>query len=193
MIRSATLADIPAMLQIYAPYVLHTGYSFEYAVPTEEEFARRLTHHIHYCPWFVWEENGQVLGYAYGAPAFERAAYSWCAEVSVYLAPQVQGKGVGRKLYAALETVLFRLGYRVIYAIITTENAASIAFHQALGYEKRAEFPGCGIKFGREMGTVWLEKRSAAEGIPAAMPTAWEEVVKTNEKLSDILANLSLS
>ena len=70
MIRFATKADIPAILDIYAPYVLETGYSFEYTVPTLEAFTQRFDHHTSYCPWLVWEENGVVLGYAYGAPAF---------------------------------------------------------------------------------------------------------------------------
>ena len=193
MIRFANTADIPAMLEIYSYYVLNTGYSFEYTVPTQEEFARRLAHHTHYCPWLVWEENGNVLGYAYGAPAFERAAYSWCAEVSIYLANDQHGRGIGRKLYHALETILFRQGYRIIYAIITSENHGSIAFHQTLGYEKRAEFPDCGVKFGRNLGTIWLEKRSNSVAIPTNMPIAWEDIVHNDGKLKNILDNLSLS
>ena len=144
MIRLATEKDIPAILDIYAPYVLETAYSFEYTVPTAEEFTARFRHHTHYCPWLVWEEDGVVLGYAYGAPAFERAAYRWCGEVSIYLASSAQGRGIGKKMYAALEELMKRLGYRVLYAIVTSENAPSIAFHEALGYRQRALFPDCG-------------------------------------------------
>ena len=193
MIRFATEADIPAILDIYAPYIINTGYSFEYTVPTREEFTKRFAHHTSYCPWLVWEEDGRVLGYAYGAPAFERAAYSWCAEVSIYLSPQIQGKGVGKKLYAVLEHILFLQGYQVIYAIITSENQPSIAFHEALGYQLRAQFDNCGIKFGRRLGTVWLEKCRISAEIPTKMPVHYAEVVKNDENLKNILAILSLS
>ena len=193
MIRIATAADIPAILSIYAPYVLHTGYSFEYTVPTEEAFTQRFLHHTAYCPWLVWEENGTVLGYAYGAPAFERAAYQWCAEVSIYLSPEIQGRGIGKKLYAALEDILFRQGYRVIYALVTSENEGSIAFHEALGYRKRADFQNCGVKFGRWLGVIWLEKRAQTDDIPTNSPIPWSVFVKNDENLKNILSILSLS
>ena len=192
MIRLAAEGDIPAMLAIYGPYVLETAYSFEYTVPTREEFKDRFAHHTHYCPWLVWEEDGRVLGYAYGAPAFQRAAYGWCAEISVYLSPEIQGRGIGRRLYRALEQLLFKQGYQVIYAIVTSENTPSILFHRALGYEIRAEFPGCGIKFGRRLGTVWLEKRLETVEIPAKFPYAWEEFVQNGENIKNILDNLCL-
>ena len=68
MIRIATTADIPAILAIYGPYILHTTRTFEYTVPTEAEFTTRFLSYTRQFPWLVWEENGQVLGYAYGSP-----------------------------------------------------------------------------------------------------------------------------
>ena len=193
MIRLATESDIPAMLEIYGPYVLETAYSFEYTVPTAEEFTRRFRHHTHYCPWLVWEEDGAVLGYAYGAPAFERMAYRWCAEVSIYLAPAAQGKGVGRRMYAVLEQLLQHQGYRVLYAIVTTDNGPSVAFHEAVGYRQRAVFEDCGYKFGRWYGTVWLEKRMVFVENPTNIPVEWERIVENDRIVPNILANLSLS
>lgn len=193
MIRLAKESDIPAILEIYGPYVLETAYSFEYSVPTREEFTARFRHHTHYCPWLVWEEDGKVLGYAYGAPAFERAAYRWCGEVSVYLAPQARGRGIGKGLYAALEKLMRHQGYRMLYAIVTSENTGSIAFHEALGYRVRAVFPDCGYKFGRWVGTVWLEKRLEFQEDPAEMPADWASLVENDRFTPNILANLSLS
>ena len=193
MIRPATAADIPAILNIYGPYVLNTGCSFEYTAPTEQAFRERFAHHTAFCPWLVWEEAGTVLGYAYGAPAFERAAYSWCAEISIYLAPQAQGRGIGRRLYGALEKLLFGQGYRVLYALVTSENAPSLAFHRALGYRQFADFESCGVKFGRWLGVIWLEKRKNSVEIPTKLPDMWSEIVKDDEKLKNILAILSLS
>lgn len=103
MIRFATEADIPAILDIYGPYVLNTAVSFEYTVPTLEEFTQRFRETTKQFPWLVWEESGKVLGYAYGSLPFGRAAYRWVCASSIYLAPQAQGKGIGRKLYSVLE------------------------------------------------------------------------------------------
>ncbi len=193
MIRFATPDDIAAMLGIYAPYVENTTYTFEYTVPTYETFLSRVTQYTRQLPWLVWEENGEVLGYAYGSLPFERAAYAWCAEVSVYLAPKAHGRGIGRKLYAVLEEILWRQGYRVIYALITSENTGSLAFHEKVGYRFSAEFPGCGLKFGRWLGVIWMEKRSNLVETPSCAPVPWHTIVQNDEELANILADLSLS
>ena len=193
MIRMATMADIPAILDIYGPYVLTTTHTFEYSVPTQEQFTQRFEAYTARCPWLVWEEEGVVLGYAYGSEPFERAAYGWCAEVSVYLRPEAKGRGIGKKLYAVLEHILWEQGYRVIYALITTENKDSLAFHEAVGYQNTAVMPDCGLKFGRWLGIVWMEKRSETVTIPIRQPVTWREVVKSDKILDDILAILSLS
>ncbi len=193
MLRIAQASDIPAMLDIYAPYVLGSTYTFEYDVPSVEVFTARFLEHTAQFPWLVWEEQGCVYGYAYAGAPFERAAYSWCAEVSIYLAPKIQGRGIGRTLYEALETILWGQGYRTIYALITTENTASVAFHEHLGYREFAQFPSCGLKFGRWLGIKWLQKQSDSVEIPMRTPTSWESLVKNHEKLENILAILSLS
>ena len=193
MIRIATEADIPQMLAIYAPYVENTTYSFEYAPPTLEEFSRRFAKYTAQCPWLVWEEAGQVVGYAYGSLPFERAAYAWCAEVSIYLHPDAQGKGIGRNLYAAVEDILWRQGYRIIYALITTENEGSLRFHEKVGYTYCAQFDDCGIKFGRSLGVVWMEKKVQSVELPTSMPTPWRSIVKNDRNLMDVLASLTLS
>ncbi len=193
MIRIATKEDLAQMLAIYAPYVENTTYSFEYTPPTLEQFTHRFCKYTSQCPWLVWEENGQVLGYAYGSLPFERAAYAWCAEVSIYLAPEVQGKGIGRKLYAAVEEILWRQGYRIIYALITSENEGSLRFHEKVGYAYCAQFPGCGIKFGKSLGVIWMEKRSKSVGLPSVPPTPWHSIVENDRNLLDVLASLHLS
>ena len=120
MIRFATEKDLSAMLAIYKPYVENTTYSFEYEVPSREVFARRFHDHVAQFPWLVWEEDGTVLGYAYAGAPWERAAYRWCAEVSIYLDNRIHGRGIGRQLYDRLEEILTKQGYRVSYALITT-------------------------------------------------------------------------
>ncbi len=102
MIRMATTADIPAILEIYAPYVENTAISFEYSVPSLEAFTARFTRITARFPWLVWEEKGKILGYAYGSLPWERAAFQWCAEVSIYLHPDAHRKGIGSALYRVL-------------------------------------------------------------------------------------------
>ena len=106
MLRIATEKDVPAILDIYGPYVLNTTASFEYTVPTEAEFLARFRDITAQFPWLVWEEQGRILGYAYGSAPYTRAAYSWCAEPSIYLREEARGRGIGRKLYGALEAIL---------------------------------------------------------------------------------------
>lgn len=193
MIRIATTRDIPGILAVYGPYVLETAYTFEYTVPTEAEFTARFLNYTKQFPWLVWEEAGQILGYAYGSAPFSRAAYQWCCEVSVYLAPQAQGRGIGRKLYEALEAILLRQGYRVIYALVSTENTGSIRFHERLGYRQITVMPDCGVKFGRWVGIVYLEKRVNMVDIPSIPPRPWLEFVENDRNFLENLGIFPLS
>lgn len=193
MIRIAVEADVPAILSIYAPYILTTTYTFEYTVPSDEEFLQRFRDTTQQFPWLVWEEDGQILGYAYGSAPFARAAYRWCCEGSIYLRPQARGRGIGKKLYLALEAIFRMQGYRKAYAIITSENSDSLAFHRRLGYEHLAEFPECGFKHGRWLGVTWMEKTLKSDTIPSFFPTPWPSVMQDVEKFPNILDILSLS
>ena len=180
-VRSACEGDLPGILAIYAPYVESTTVSFEYEAPSLEDFTRRFRDITRQFPWLVWEEEGRILGYAYGSAPFERAAYRWCAEPSIYLAPEAQGRGIGRRLYEALEDLLGKQGYQLLYAIITDQNAASIAFHEHLGYRRLAHFGGCAYKFGENLGILWMEKRLSPVEIPSIFPKSWKEVVETDK------------
>ena len=171
-IRQATVQDVPRILEIYAPYVQNTAISFEYAVPTPEAFTQRFLGITAQFPWLVWEEKGVILGYAYGSAPFERAAFQWSAEASIYLCPEACGKGIGRKLYGALEQLLQEQGYKKVYAIITTANEPSIAFHKAVGYRHTATMPDCGYKLGSWYGIVWMEKELNTWDTPPHEPNS---------------------
>ena len=193
MIRLATETDVPAILAIYAPYVENTTVSFEYDVPCRREFMQRFYTITEQFPWLVWEENGEILGYAYAARPFPRAAYSWDAEPSIYLRQDAKGRGIGRKLYAALEEILKLQGYQVLYAIITQENDASVAFHEKTGYTMLSLFPRCGFKNGRWLGVYWMEKRLFSVESPKSFPIPFPRLRQDSQRISDILFNLSLS
>jgi len=193
MIRNAMESDISEILGIYAPYVLNSTATFEYDVPSEAAFLQRFRDITAQFPWLVWEEEGRILGYAYASRPYARAAYSWCAEPSVYLLPEVRGKGIGTKLYAVLESCLKIQGYQLLYALVTQENTPSMNFHLHRGYFIRAEFPDCAWKFGRSLGVSWLEKRLTIVENPSIFPTPWPHIMQDAQKFSDILDNLSLS
>lgn len=193
MIRVATPADVPEILELYAPYVQNTTCSFEYEPPTEIAFLERFLTITEKFPWLVWEEDGRILGYAYASAPFHRAAYSWCAEPSIYLRKEAWGRDIARRLYVALEELLRQQGFQVMYSLITEGNENSLRFHEKCGYVTKTVLPNCGFKFGRWLGLVWMEKRLKPVEIPSNMPIRWAEYVQDAQKISDILDSLSLS
>jgi len=193
MIRVAEERDLGAMLEIYRPYVENTTVSFEYTVPTEGEFLERFRETTAQFTWIVWEADGEILGYAYASRPFQRQAYWWCAEPSIYVMSAAQGHGIGKKLYTALEELLKLQGYLVLYAWVTGENTGSVRFHERLGYKISMELEKCGYKLGRWCGLVWMEKRLNYVENPMDFPTSWGSIRQDEQKICDILYNLSLS
>ena len=193
MIRPATEKDVPEILAIYAPYVENSTATFEYDVPCRRCFLQRFLDITAQFPWLVWEEEGRILGYAYAGAPYTRAAFSWCAEPSIYLRQEAKGRGIGRKLYTVLEEILAQQGYQVLYALITSENSESLRFHKRMGYEIKADFPDCGYKFNRWLGLIWMEKRLKIVHSPSGFPTPWKSIVQDAERFSNILDKLSLS
>ena len=193
MIRIAKPEDVPRILAVYAPYIMTSTATFEYDVPCKKEFLQRFLNITAQYPWLVWEENGNILGYAYAAAPFTRPAYAWCAEPSIYLSAEARGRGIGKKLYAALEQILYRQGYQVLYALVTGENHSSLRFHEKEGYFVKTEFTNCGYKFNRWLSLIWMEKRINFVENPSGFPKPWKSIVQNAENLTDILDNLSLS
>ena len=176
-VRIAAPEDLPAMLEIYSPYVENTTYSFEYDVPCLRSFTQRFYDHTAQFPWLVWEEDGTVLGYAYAGLPFERPGYRWDAEVSIYVRSDAHGQGIGRALYTRLEEILTKQGYRTLYSVITGENTGSLEFHYKMGYRHLATFPNCGFKHGRWLDVVWLQKELNPFTTPTGFPKKWTEVM----------------
>ncbi len=193
MIRPATEQDVPEILKIYAPYVENTTISFEYDVPAPDVFLGRFREITAQFPWLVWEEDGRLLGYAYGSYPFERAGFAWCAEASIYLREEARGRGIGAALYAVLEEILTRQGYCLLYALITAENRPSLRFHEKCGYRTVMVLPDCGRKFDRWLSLSWMEKRLKIGENPSVPPLPWMSIVQDAERFCNILDSLSLS
>ena len=170
-IRMATEEDAHALLAIYASYILKTGITFEYAVPTEIQFRDRIRHVLEKYPYLVAEKNGEIVGYSYAKEFGERAAFSRSVETVLYLREDMRGGGIGRMLYAELERLLKKQNVTNMYAAVAyretedeTITHASPCFHLAMGYEKKAHFTACGYKFGRWYDIIWYEKMISEHG-----------------------------
>lgn len=165
LIRMATENDAEELLEIYSYYVTNTAITFEYDIPSVTEFSRRIRNTLKMYPYIVAMEKNHIIGYAYAAAFKERAAYDWAVETTIYLKQNYKNKGLGKKLYNALENILKRqniLNLNACIAYISADDThldnTSTAFHQHLGYEKAAHFKKCGYKFGTWYDMIWMEK-----------------------------------
>ena len=164
-IRSAGEDDAEALLEIYAPYVENTAITFEYAVPSPEEFRARIRGKLQKYPYLVAQRGEELLGYAYTSAFVGRAAYDYSAETTIYLKQTQRKQGLGRKLYRALEDVSAAQGILNLNACIGYPEAEdahltknSVQFHRHLGYTWVGQFHRCGYKFGTWYDMVWMEK-----------------------------------
>ena len=164
-IRTAKREDAERLREIYAYYVAETAISFEYKVPSVDEFAGRIERTLKKYPYLVIVRDGRTEGYAYAGPLKERAAYDPSCEVSIYIDRGSRRGGLGGALYAALEDELKKIGIVNLYACVAypekedeylTTNSAD--FHEHLGFRTVGRFHGCAKKFGRWYDMIWMEK-----------------------------------
>lgn len=180
-IRPATVADAETLLAIYAPYVLNTAITFEWAVPSVGTFADRMRRVLAKYPFLAACSNGEIIGFAYAAPFKERAAYAWAVETSLYVRMDSRRQGIGGALHGALEQALRAQGVLNMNACIASPEREdeyltrdSLAFHARLGYRLVGEFLRCGRKFNRWYNMAWMEKHIGEHGDnpPAVKPFA---------------------
>ncbi len=164
-LRMVSPEDAEQLLGIYAPYVSDTAVSFEYEVPSLEEFRSRVEHVLERYPWLCAEQDGKLLGYASTKAFIPRAAYDWTAETTVYIRRDCCRAGLGSRLYRALEEISRAQNLTRLYACIgvpETEDEyltfSSRDFHRHMGYRTAGTFRRCGWKFGRCYDMVWMEK-----------------------------------
>ncbi|MDX2142621.1 MAG: GNAT family N-acetyltransferase [Rhodospirillaceae bacterium] len=164
-IRPATEEDLPAIQEIYAHYVLTSTSSFEEEAPTVAEMTARWQKlEVQRMPYFVAMVGKRIAGYAYGGPFRERSAYRYTIEDSIYIAPDMMGRGIGNALMSALIDRCIALGYRQMIAVIgDSANAASIALHSRHGFAVIGALRSSGYKFGKWSDAV-LMQRALGEG-----------------------------
>lgn len=165
IIRTVTEKDAHELLEIYRPYVEDTAITFEYDVPSVEEFSDRIRRISANYPYIAAVENGKIAGYAYAGVFKNRAAYDWSVEVTVYVNKGLHRKGIGAKLYSALEKLLAAQHITNLYACVAYPEKEdeyltfdSVKFHEKMGYTIIGTFHRCAFKFNKCYHMVWLEK-----------------------------------
>jgi len=183
-IRLARPEDAPALVDIYSYYILNTAVTYEYEVPSVEDFAARISRVLEKYPYLIAQRGDEVLGYAYAGTFIARAAADWNTEVSVYIKHTAKGLGLGRRLYEVLENILRQQGIVNLAAAIAAPNSLddeyltrdSLKFHRRMGYSFAGEFKQNGHKFGRWYNLVWMEKHIGEHDVYMLRPKTLDEV-----------------
>jgi phosphinothricin acetyltransferase len=149
MIRPVKAADAKAITSIYNYYIKETAITFEEIPLSIGEMEKRIADISAVFPYLVWEEEGEVTGYAYIHKYHERSAYRFTLEDSIYLKNGREGKGTGKVLFAALLDAAKKHGAHVIMSLITVPNDRSVALHEKFGFVKKGQFDEVGFKLGK--------------------------------------------
>ena len=157
-IRTARAEDAGDIQAIYAPFVQETSVSFETVPPSVETMAARISSNLARHGYFVAQLDAGILGFAYASPYRPRPAYDRTAEVSVYLAPQAQGRGIAQALYRALFAHLAARGFHTAVAIVTLPNPQSAQLHERCGFAHVGSLQDVGRKFGQWYGTAIYQR-----------------------------------
>lgn len=160
-VRDATIADLPAVAAIYTHYVLRTTITFNTEVRTPREWIDRFEREIHDGPYhlLVADRHGTVVGFVETQRFRPKPAYDRSVELSVYVAPDAQGHGVGSSLYAELlERLVADERFHRAYAIVALPNDPSIAFHERWGFAHRGTLTETGYKFGHYLDVAYYER-----------------------------------
>jgi len=149
LIRPAPPGDAPCLADIYNPYITDTVITFEEEPISAQEMEERIRKVMATYPWIVWEEDGQVLGYAYASSWRSRHAFRFAVETTIYMDMGHHGKGIGEKLYRALVQALRERGFHSALGCLALPNGPSVALHEKLGFTKVGHMREAGWKFSR--------------------------------------------
>ena len=159
MIRDATLNDAAKIVDIYNHYISDSVVTFEQEIISagimQERISKVLDSKL---PWLVAEQDSNIIGYCYATPWKERSAYRFSVEVTVYLHPQVKGRGWGSQLYQSLFEQLKQKQIHAVMGGITLPNEASIKLHEKFGMNKVAHFKQVGYKFEQWLDVGYWQK-----------------------------------
>lgn len=178
MIRIACAEqDAAAIHAIYAPHIAASAVTFETELPSVEAMRERISTRLHHYPWLVWEQDGDVLGYAYASRFRDRAAYDWIAETSVYVHADAYRRSIAGRLYRGLLDTLALQGINQAVGVITLPGEASVAMHERMGFAAAGVWRKAGYKLGRWWDVGVWQKALQASMIPPRPITPFAELV----------------
>ena len=187
-IRLASTDDADGIRAVYAPFV-DTPVTFEEEAPSCEAYRERIAEICEKYPCLVAEEGGRVVGFAYAHELRERIAFQWNAELSVYLAPDAQGQGVGSRLYAALIELLRLMGIKAAYGVVTSPNPASERLHRAFGFALMGVQPHAGFTCGAWHDVAWYVREIAPFEDEPAPPAPFPSYASAHpDQVSEVIA-----
>lgn len=149
IIRKVKIEDSKAIQEIYNYYITNSIVTFDEQEKTLEEFEHKISVTTKSHPWFVLEENGEIIAFAYASEWKDKSAYKQSVEGTIYIKHKHEGKGIGTNLYSYLINYLKSNGYHSILGVISLPNDSSIALHEKLKFEKVAHFKEIGRKFNK--------------------------------------------
>lgn len=158
MIRPMMLEDLQSVMEIYNDAILHTTALYRTHPETLEE--RENWFHEHKKnnePMFVYEEDGEVVGFASFNRFYPNEGYKYSMEHSVYVSPKHQRKGIGKKLLQTLIEEAKKREVRTLIAVIDSENIASIKLHEQFGFQFAGRLKNVGYKFGKWLDIVYYQ------------------------------------
>ena len=177
-VRVATPGDAEQVRSIYGPVVRDTAISFETEVPTAERLAERIETTLRTLPWFVHEQDGEIMGYAYATQLRERAAYRWSVEVSVYVRPHARTSGVGRGLGNAVLDALTEQGYVNAFGIVALPNPGSVRLMESLGFFQVGVLRKAGYKLGAWHDVGWWQRTLARHSDEPSEPVPFAQLTR---------------
>ena len=148
MIRPVKISDAQSILDIYNHYVLNTVVTFDLEALSLNDFKAKINSIVPQYPFLVFEENNEILGYAYGSKFRPKPAYNQTVESTVYVKQGEHGKQIGTRLYAELLRLLKLDNYHVVLGVLTLPNENSVKLHEKFGFKQVAHLKEVGLKFG---------------------------------------------
>lgn len=159
MIRAVEPKDYLECLEIYNYYILNTSISFEIKKLTLEEYTNKINKIIEKYPFLVYEENNEILGFAYLDEFNFREAYKTTADLTIYLKPNKTKKGIGTMLYQKLEKLAINNNIYLIISLITASNTISQSFHKKNGFSFIATIDNIAYKNNKWESLSYYQKR----------------------------------
>ena len=187
-IRIAEINDAQRILEIYSPYVTKTALTLTSQIPSLEDVVQTMLDVKKYYPYLVCCVAGEVVGFAYAHRQRPHEANNWNAELSIYIDPSFQGRGIATALYTALFQILKLQGYCNLYAVITIPNDASVALHRRFGFEELVVMKENGYKLGRWHDVLWMELKVPGCQDPGVHGAPLDMSQLNENELSTILA-----